>query len=112
MKRISESGEDLFTQLIAWEMLGRVDLDPQLLLRQVSLADLSVVAATIEERGDRLKDFVSTTLVGLELKYRRGALEGDWQVKREGQCVQLRYSPRSLPSISTSARVIGTGAEV
>lgn len=99
-------------QLIAWEMLGRVDLDPQLLLRQVPLSDLCVVAASIEEKDEELKRFVSAKMVGLEMAYRRGALKGDWHVKREGQCVQLHYSMLTLPPVSTSMSVMGTGAEV
>ena len=112
MSRVSERGEELFTQLVAWEMLGREDLDPQVLLRQVSFTDLCVAVASLKRDEERAEQFVSTLMVRLELQYRHGDLDGDWKVERDGSKVQLHYSPRGHMSVQASRNIVGIGAEI
>ena len=65
------------------------DADPRELLRQISLADLSVVAANISSM--RHGPTLSTGLVQLELQYRRGELSGDWKCRRDSKGVLIEY---------------------
>jgi hypothetical protein len=95
MSEVSEAGQHLLTQLVAWEFFDRQDLDPRVLLRQASLADLSVVQENIRRSGLDESKFVSATLVGLELHYRLGHLGGDWDFKREGKDVTLLVRPKT-----------------
>lgn len=93
MREVSQAGEDVLMQLIAWEMFGRDDLDPKRLLRQLSLADLSLVQCNINESAREVKKFVSVQMVELELLYRRGFLVGDWTFERMDECVSLTFDP-------------------
>jgi hypothetical protein len=89
MKQVSEQAEEVLSQLVAWEMLGREDIDPKPLLRQVPLADLSIVLANIGQGGFPFDTSVSLRLVYLEHAYRTGKLEGDYELERKGSDVTL-----------------------
>lgn len=95
MQRVSEQADEALAQLIAWE-LG-AELDPKVLLRQVPLADLSVVLANVGEVGCVLTDTsVALRLVFLEHSYRIGQLGGDWNVEKKGHEVYLTI-PMAAP---------------
>jgi hypothetical protein len=90
MNVVSTGGEELMTLLVAWEMLGRDDLDPHKILRDVTEEDLETVRGNI--RGvPETKSFVSCELVELELMFRHGLLEGDWSLEREENEVRLNF---------------------
>lgn len=96
MQRVSEQADEVLAQLIAWEMDLRAELDPKALLRQVPLADLSVVLSNIGEGGSILTDTsVSLRLVFLEHAYRLGHLGGDWEVEKKGLEVFLKIPLRA-----------------
>ena len=89
MTHVTEPSQELFTKLVAWELLGVEDDDPKALLRQVPLSDLSLVAKNIQDIPDA-DQFVSTTMVSLELGYRLGK-NTDWSWEREGVTVHLGF---------------------
>lgn len=95
MQKVSEQAEEALAQLIAWE-LG-AELDPKALLRQVPLADLSVVLSNVGEEDAVLADTsVSLRLVFMEHEYRLGHLGGDWDVEKKGLEVYLKI-PMKTP---------------
>lgn len=78
MKKVSQEAQQLFYDLLAWEVFG-IELDPKALLRQASHADLAIVSANalhIASEGTHLPT-VALQLVGYELLYREGKLS-DW----------------------------------
>lgn len=107
--QVSQEGEDVVVQLVAWETLGREE-DPKLLLRQVSLSDLSILHLLVQD--EELKKFVFSRLVEVEMLYRVGKLESDWAVRRSGRCVRLSYeSPQvGQQSIDLSLSMVGAEA--
>lgn len=102
MRQVSEESQDLVAQLVAWEMLGREDLDAKVLVRQIPLADLSLIVANMEDGG--IKSTV-LDLVTLELQYRLGQLDGDWNYERRGQNVSISV-PMKTPINYVSTHVI------
>jgi hypothetical protein len=90
MREVSNEAELLLMQLVAWEMLGQEDVNPKVLLRQVSLADLSAVQRNINARPET-KEFVAVQMVELELLYRRGFLTEDWNYTRSDECVMIKF---------------------
>lgn len=86
MQTVSEQASDVLAKLLAWEMGS--DADPKVLLRQVPLADLSVILSNMED-GQLPVLSVSMRLVLLEHEYRTGNLGGDWEVERKGGDVFL-----------------------
>jgi hypothetical protein len=99
MSTVSELSQDLFSDLVTWELLGDADIDPKTVLRQVPLSDLSVV------RSRKLPECVCTTLIDLEWQYRVGQVR-DWTCTRCGDKVKITYdvvSPPATESIPASA---------
>lgn len=92
MREVSTEAEDLLVNLVAWEMLGRDDFDPKMLLRKLSLSDLFTIQTNILGTPET-KKFVSVQMVELEVQYRRGKLQCDWSYERNGECVRLYYLP-------------------
>lgn len=86
-RKVSEEGQDLFGDLLAWELFD-VDLDPKILLRQASLQDLSLVQANALEIADRIPESIALGMVSLELSYRSGRV-ADWSYERDGKEVKL-----------------------
>jgi hypothetical protein len=76
MNRVSEEAQEVFTQLVAWELLGRKDLCPKTLLRQVPLADLTIAKKNIEDSGT-MGSFTCLRMVQFEIEYKTGNL-ADW----------------------------------
>lgn len=103
MKEVSAAAEELLMQVVAWEMLGREDFDPKVLLRQVPLADLSVVEANIVEKIDGAKDFITIQMVELEMLYRQGRLIGDWSYSRCQTSVRLSFVKKDRPEAAPLA---------
>jgi hypothetical protein len=91
MREVSGQAEELLARLVAWEMLGAEEQDPKVLLRQLSLSDLSLVQANINDCPET-KEFVSVQMVELELLYRRGFLVEDWTYQREHECVRISFT--------------------
>jgi hypothetical protein len=87
---VSEAGEELMVLLVAWEMLGRADLDPHQILREVDLEDLEAVHLNISI-DPKTRCFVCCEMVELEMLYRRGLLQGDWSMRRQDAEVQLNF---------------------
>jgi hypothetical protein len=89
---VSNDGSDLMAQLVAWEMLGREDIDPHRLLRNVSERDLDIVRKNLRTslNGTRTR-FLCYELIELELFWRRGLLKGDWKVIRNGDNVKMEF---------------------
>lgn len=91
MKQVSVEGEELFTRLVSWELLGDTETDPKATLRSASDEDLQIVMHNIE--SDRhLVEFMAVKMVRLELMYREQLLDGDWEVRREGSSVTVTYA--------------------
>ena len=90
MAKVSSGGEQLMVLLVAWEMLGRADLDPHAILRDVSTADLELVQTNICSAPET-RSFVSCELIEIELMYRRGLLMGDWSIRRSDDEVKLDF---------------------
>lgn len=84
---VSEASVEILSELLAWELFEN-DVDPKILLRQVSLADLSVIAANIQDDPETYLPFACTALINLELKYRKGEVR-DWNLVRDGQHVHI-----------------------
>lgn len=87
MAQVSEQAEDLLYDLMAWEFLG-ADLDPRVVLRQVSLADLCVVQSNLEKLQSL--ESATVTLLGIELAYRTGKLVGDWEFTQDGEHANVK----------------------
>jgi len=81
MHFVSEVGEVLMFKLAAWELLGREDYNPRDLLRSLPFADLELISKNITEET---KYFLSVNMVQVEMMYRTGRLEGDWEPSRDG----------------------------
>jgi hypothetical protein len=110
MKKVSDNVQDVFSQLVAWECLGMPEVDPKILLRQVSLGDLSIVSSNIKSQGSALKEFVCCSMVGLEILYRTGMLVGDWSFTRDGEKVRLSYEPMNFPRGTYDINLLSVGA--
>jgi hypothetical protein len=96
MGKVSESGEEILVRLVEWEMFGREDVEPKMLLEDLSLTDL----ATVSDNLSRLPDagsFVTPQMVSMELMFRR-KLIGAWNYLRDGD--HVRISVRTNQSIS------------
>lgn len=93
MQIISEEGQDLISRLIMWEMLGQEDVDPKVLLRQMSLADLSILAENLSDEDAFAMGSASARLVLLEMHYRMGRLADDWDLQRDGKELTLVIKP-------------------
>jgi hypothetical protein len=96
MREVSGQAEELLVQLVAWEMLGAEEIDPKRLLRQLSLTDLSLVQANINDRPET-KEFVSAQMVEIEMLYRRGFLVEDWSYTRRHECVRIEFQTVASP---------------
>lgn len=93
MNTVSMGGEDLMAQLVAWEMLGREDLDPHRILRSVLVEDLERVQRNLLGSFERARDrFVSCQLIEIELLWRRGMLREDWCILRSDGSVRLIFN--------------------
>jgi len=107
VKQVSTEGEELFAELVAWELLGDTEVDPKAVLRSASDEDLQTVAANVH--GDKkLKDFLIVRMVELELLFREQLLGEDWTVVRNGNCVTLSFNPATVAP-QPSLTVISTG---
>jgi len=95
MNYISEVGETLMFRLIAWELLGRKDFDPKVLLRALPLADLDLLTKNINIRDE---GFLSTQMIKVEMMYRLGRLREDWRVGEDG--VQYTLEPLRFHNLS------------
>jgi hypothetical protein len=94
MREVSEESQDLVEQLVAWELIkGREDLDVKLVIRQIPLADLSILAANISEGDPFSAGSAVARLVLLELHYRTGHMADDWNLERKGQDLLLTIHP-------------------
>lgn len=78
-----------------WECLEG-EGDPKLILRQVSLPELSVLVVNIDHGEGRLvptlDKFVVVQMIKVEMMYRKGLVDGDWTFLRLGNKINLRYS--------------------
>lgn len=97
MVQVSAAAEDILMQLIAWEMWD-ARVDPKNLLRQVPLADLSIIQGNISRQEEGVKKFASVQMVELELLYRNGLLIGDWSYRKDNTCVSLNFKARESRS--------------
>lgn len=89
MSQVSPAAQDVFVDLVKWEMLG-FDLDPKALLRQVPLGDLSIVKSNIDKNG--ISGLTATeSLVEAEILYRTGKLVEDWSYEKKDESFRLHY---------------------
>lgn len=95
----NEEAQLVLASLIEWEMLGQ-EHDLKILLRSMSLADLSVVHANIQSIPGALERYVCARLVGLELQYRLGTIK-EWGYKRDGFTVDIHFTPTTGPQYIT-----------
>lgn len=102
--------ENTFAQLVSWELLGRDDVNPKVLLRSIPFAQLCVVAKSVADQGRPPKDqFISEVMVFLEMDYRTGRLEGDWSYERSRDCVQLVFARKGSPPSSIVLMLVPEG---
>lgn len=92
MKKVSPAGEELFSQIVSWELLGATDLNPKELLRSASTEDLYIVMENLS-RDQRAREFLVAKMVDAEVLHREGLLIGDWEVSVSGRRANLRYTP-------------------
>jgi hypothetical protein len=92
-ERWPQETQDLLMQLVTWECLNNLLVDPKLILRQISLGDLSILHTNVTV-GDTasIERFVVVKMIKVELLYRMGKLKGDWTYLRLGEKINLRYT--------------------
>jgi hypothetical protein len=106
---LSDSIQDLLADLVMWECLDKQEVNPKLILRTVSLPELSILAANIDTGEDYLEKFVVVQMIKVELMYRKGLLKGDWTFLRCGQKINLRYAmaPNQMVSSFHDVETVG-----
>jgi hypothetical protein len=87
MGQVSEAGEKTLVSLIGWEMFGDQEVDPKLLIRQISTADLTSIYENLGSIGKENGSAIERMLV-LEHFYRQGWL-GDWSCTRQNLIVTV-----------------------
>lgn len=96
MCKVSESGEEVLVRLVEWEMFGRDDVEPKLLLKTLSLADLVAVSQNLDKMPDA-GHFVTPQMVSMELLLRRDLIVS-WDYVRDGDHVQISLQPKLAPT--------------
>jgi hypothetical protein len=96
MKTLSMRGQELMSELIAWEM-GWSESHPRPLIREILLPDLSILMANSGVLSI-LSEIVGTpckavaVLLEVELLYRQGKLQGDWLLTEDAPRWKLSYT--------------------
>jgi hypothetical protein len=105
---ISGKADETVMLLVAWELLGRRDVDPKELLRNMEMEDLLFVRNSIRAAGVG-DEFITTQMVVVEVMYRNGLLTKDWRYTRDGDHVQLEYTPVRKDRMPSMLSLVSSG---